>query len=113
MLRFRVEPPAEAVRIVNRYGQLTLRLKAESAGVPAGTKVETITLSPTIVFVVPTTLISPPVAPTIVAVAAHALTSLLNVTVHWPTAPAAAVTAPALLLELTTAHSELTTAQLF
>src|SRR5258708_3727712 len=43
----------------------------------------------------------------------HALTSLLKVTSHSPVATGVAVTAPALLLELTIVQVELTCAQLF
>ena len=97
---------------ITPYGQVTVRSNAEFAGVSAGTKVETETLSPRTTSETLATLISPPVVPTMVAPNAHALTFLLNVTTHCPVVPGVAETGPALPLELKTLHSELTIAEL-
>src|ERR1700733_13531814 len=73
-----------AARNVTSYGQVTVRLKSDAAGVPAGTNVETAPVSPAIVFVAGATVISPPTAPTRLATDEHAATSLLKVTPHSP-----------------------------
>src|ERR1700722_13106809 len=84
---------------VTSYGQVTVRLKADAAGVPAGTKVETTTLSPAVVFVAEATAISPPPAPTREATDEHEETLLPKVTSHTPLETKVADTGPPLLWE--------------
>src|SRR5579864_2068319 len=81
------------------YGQVTVKLKSAAAGVPAGTSVETKTLSPATVFVADATVISPPVEPTMLATDEHPETLLLKVTSHTPLETKVADTGPALLWE--------------